>query len=865
MGQAALLSVISLFRSGLKQRVWVRLFWGRVAKLSFSLVFLLSGLSFAATRNGESTAQESQVVCEGNLQSASAAARTTRRRVAKAAAEEPAPAPARRLFTLRSFFEENPENNLAFLHPATLMTAAQKYALVLNVRPPMQTRDPLYRIRPITIYPAFTGQLDHDHDKQIIGQYQALRELSDFIMRLARGDRGGKMLLLVGPAGTGKTETLHVLDASRTELSNLDPNFMEYTYQWVDLSDVDELKPLKSTITDMKRSPFTLLREDMQREVIARVNPKVEALLGFPLRAWTQPDPKTESILEAIFRHYYPEIANGEKDIADLTRDEYLAAVERHVRIIRRRRDPKQPAAIVRAMPENPNFSLLFIAQSLRTMMAYAENDPLAYNFAGKVLQQDGGGLLLDEFFRNALELLDTYLELAQNGVLETDTGPAVEMDVVPVLTSNDESLEKAKQNGAMKAMLDRMHRVPMRLNLHPHEIEKTALLMVGKDRFKMRGLFAEEGDESVRTAANPIVPIDLNEVFPLPDEGGHLVGAYGRYALYYDYDRESQILISPHSLEFLGMAVAATRLVTDPQKMAPFLNELQVLSPQSAYYTSVKARLDVIMGNSNPEDAVRDDLYKLMGLLREGEQGISSRDIQSWISRALALAKERGRGVLTPSIIDASFNQLLEQGTLSPAGNDIRARWLDRMAIVKTEFILPALYRDIRSIVSGDGEKAERLYDDIEAELVTLAEDPDAQIWTPDNGAAPKPINRQRLTKIKAIFKKLHNREFSEGFLYRHLHGVSRGANRSRNAELLDAIRAYLVDADTDTAETATKIALYYQGKNTDPKVMRAAREAEARLEAHGYDQASFVEAIMYWQTLVYEQKMRSGERPNP
>jgi hypothetical protein len=189
-------------------------------------------------------------------------------------------------------------------------------------------------------------------------------------------------------------------------------------------------------------------------------------------------------------------------------------------------------------MPENPNYNLLFVSQSLRTMMTYAENDPLAYNFSGKILQQDGGGLLLDEFFRNDLGLLDAYLELAQNNVAETDTGPAVEMDVLPVLTSNDESLERARQNGAMKAMLDRMHQVPMRLNLPPREIEKTALLMIGKNRFQMRSLVKVEGDEAIRTGSNPIVPIDLNAVFPLPDDNGILLGTDGRYAIYYMHDR---------------------------------------------------------------------------------------------------------------------------------------------------------------------------------------------------------------------------------------------------------------------------------------------------------------------------------------
>lgn len=218
----------------------------------------------------------------------------------------------------------------------------------------------------------------------------------------------------------------------------------------------------------------------------------------------------------------------------------------------------------------------------------------------------------------------------------------------------------------------------------------------------------------------------------------------------------------------------------------------------------------------------------------------------------------------MTPMIMDEAFKKLIDKGTIKPSKKSLRAEWLNRYRMVKTEFILPALYKDIRKIVSGDGEKAERIYDLIVKEIIARSENPDATEFIPDDGSSPQPIEDKRLDEIKAKFKEIHKFEFNDGFLLRHLGGAAIGGNITRNSELLEAIQAWLVDNESDTSDTANQIADYYEGRNNDPKIERIVTEAEARMMSYGYDRESFREAIAFWRKLVYEQKKHNPQAVN-
>ena len=810
--------------------------------------------------------------CEESLSANSKAkrARAPKKGTAAVLTSESSQPPKRRVWQLKDFLSTDPNENLAIRHPQSVLSASQKYWPIIKMGKPRKVKDPLYRVKDVMLYPIFTGELESSNGHQIIGQEEAMHELVTYIHAKARGDKSSKMLLLQGPGGTGKTEAMTVLDWNRNWLSMNKEEFYEWTYKFVNLDKIPHLSRMGESISaEMNRSPFTLLRDDIQDQVMEIAGKHIQKYVGYEANEWRIPDPKAKEMIEAIMENYVLEYADGSWEFEDIPTHIYLQKLEEHVRIVRRRRDYKHnPANIVRAVTENPNFSQLFVSEDIAKKLFYADDSALPYHFRGKVLRQDGGALSMDEFPRNDKNVLNTYLEIAQNGVVETDIGPALRMDIMAILTANDESIDEAKDIMALKALLDRTHKVPMRHLLHPYQIIKAFLYTYGVKQFAMRSLL--EVDEStgrqtsVRTPNGQIEPLVLNKAFPLPEANGVLAGLEGRYALYYNYNPDQSILISPHTLEMIGLTAGITRLVTDPQAMQEHWNEMQVISPNSHLYTNPAARMKVIMGEQVPEEKVRWQLYRFRDLMKEGEVGISHRDIESWIKTALELTVQKERTALTPMIIDEAFRSLLDRGTVEPERKNLKAEWIKLYRLVKNEFILPALYRDIRKIVSGDGEKAERLYDQIVREIVARSENPDAVNYVPDDGSSPQPIKEKRLKEVKVKFKELHGFEFDDGFLLRHLGGAAIGGHITRNAQILEAIQAWLVDNESDTADTANQIADYYQGLNRDPKIESFVTEAEARMGAYGYDRESFKEAIAFWKNLVYEKNTQNPQTRN-
>lgn len=788
--------------------------------------------------------------------------------------------PTIKQYSLESFFETDPNRNIAISHPATLVSAAQKYAMIINTGARSRTKDPVYKIKPLTVYDVFAGNVAGTGGKLIVGQEEAIHEVVNYIMSQASGSREGKIPILIGPHGTGKTEALMILDALAQYYQAKDPRFAEYTFEWINIENIPLLAPqlpsrggenVYSNVRDeLGDSPFVLLRHDMQDQILSQVAPQIESQIGFKLKVQRDPaSPKTAEFLEAIFKHYVPEIREGLITSEDISRDEYLDILKKHVRIVKKTPTRNMASNIIRAVPENPNYSLLFAAQDLRKKLFYPEDSALMYNFTGKVLKHHRGSLSLDEFFRNDPALINLFLELFQNGIMETDTGPAVKMDAITVLTSNNESVAKAKDDGAVLAILDRMIKIPMRWDVHPHRISKISLLLVDAKNFKMRKLPVGEEISSENLTWKPVFETladgtqvnRLNELYPIQNADGNLVGAAGRYAVSYRLGGRD-VLIAPHALEMLGIIVSATRLVTDANKMKDYWSELNVVSEGSHFFTSVKYRMDVILGKTKPEDAVLKDLTKMHDLVEEGREGISARDTKRWLEKAMALAVERGNGVLTPYVLDMAFKELMDKNEMTiPAGK--RAEWLKRYQIVKQEFILPALHADIRNIISGDGEKANRLYDIVEKELVALSTNESAKEFIPDDASEPQHINRGRLEKIKAHYKKLYGREFQTGFLLRHLASVQGSGKKVRDNELLNAIQSFVTEQDIDITVNVQKVGQFYKGETNDPKVERMAQDAESRFAKYGYDRASFIEAVSYFDRIRTE-KEASEEHGN-
>jgi predicted Ser/Thr protein kinase len=764
-------------------------------------------------------------------------------------------------FQLTDFLSPDPKRNLALLHPFTVMNAAETQYALMSSLPAREAVDPLYRVRPIVIHPALAGESEASGGRMVIGQEDTIHAFYQFVGSIARGDRSGKAVGFPGPAGTGKTELLYAVANLEKNLGKQD-KYRKWSYRFKGLESIPKLqglfrrdretgKLLSDFIDpDMPRSPFTLLREDMQEEVIRDVFPRIRAKWGMTLsKGWTIPEPKSEEIMKAIFQHEFPEISQGLAEVSDLTPEQYLNTLSKYVVIVPQSLlVSKREAGIIRAQTDSPNWQALFAAPNLARAAVYGYDSPLAIDYKGQIFQQDGGLLMFDELYRNSKELLNVALEIVQNRIAQTDFGSPVSLDIVPVWNANDESIADASAEQALKASLDRAERHPMRLLLAPNQIEAVSLFHVDVRRFKMRRL-----DE------NTIHPLNYAEVYPAPDRLGKTESSYGRYALYYD-NGGSDVLIAPHTLNYLAWLTSATRFVTNRSKLENFKGELNLVTGNPALFTDPINRLRIALGDRTVELAERIELSRVVNLLREGESGISSRDIESWFKAALNSASESGKGYLTPRMIDNAFQQLLERGTITPPNSASRAEWSNLRTRVKMELLLPRMAQDVKAIISGDGQKSERVYAEVEREFIELASRPKATHVVPDDGSAQVVINTKRLAAIKGIYRKKFGREFSPNFLLRQLRGARQGDGSQRDGQLLEAIREFLAQQDELTSDYISAFDSMYRGETTDPSIVEKAGQIESRLHLFGYDVDSFREAVAFVAQLRSEKLLVNG-----
>lgn len=806
----------------------------------FGVVLALAAVSHANEGGGESAHRGSE--CDELLNQTGKKSVARRKSSGRQATQEAA-SNGQRTYTLRSFFAGEAEN-IAIRHPFVLANAAEKVYSMLTAAPAREAVDPLYRVKKVMVHPMLAGEHPAAGGRMVVGQEESIHTFIQFLGSIARGDRSGKAIGFPGPAGTGKTELLYVEANIEQNLGKID-QYKQFSYRFKNLDQIPFLRNmyrfdkegtpnLRFIDPNMPRSPFTLLREDMQDEILAETLPKIRAKWNMTIsKGWKKPEPKTRDILRAIFEYERPEIAEGSLMVEDLSREEYLQILEKYVVIVPKALlKPKSEAQIIRAQTDDPNWQALFAAPNLSRMPFY-QNSALGVDYNGLIFQQDGGLLMMDELYRNPPALLNVFLEIVQNRIAQTDFGEPVELDVVPVWNANDESIELAMQDQALKASLDRTERNPMRLLLPPNQIEAVSLFQVDIDRFNMRKLDSTE-----------VVPLEYSLVYGTPDQTGQTNSAYGRYALYYKAAGQD-ILIAPLALNYMAWLASASRFVVDQNKLREHKNELNLISANPSLFTNPITRLRIALGDQTVEMAERMELSRLKDLLHEGENGISSRDVETWLKAALNMAVEQGKTVVTPRMIDHAFGEALDRGKIQPPRGEVRAYWQLLRKQVKMELLLPRLEKDVKSILSGDGERAERVYDEVEREMIEISSNPDAREVIPDDGSQSMAINHARLKEIREIYREKFGRDFNPNFLLKNLRAAQRGEH-VRDGQLLEAIRLFLARHDSMTADYISAFNDLYHGKNNDPAVVEKAGQVESLLARYGYDPASFRDAVM-------------------
>lgn len=799
-----------------------------------------------ATLTGVAQAQADQ--CEATLEAPDATTTGPKRVPRRKAAVESEAAPAQaQTWTLKSFLVTDPERNLAVQHPFTIANAAEKaYAMIMH-EPAREALDPLYRVKPVKIYPMLAGEHAAAGGRMVVGQEESIAAFVSFLHSAARGDRSGKTLGFPGPAGTGKTELLYVLDNLERNLGK-EAKYKQLSYRFKNLAKIPYLKSLfkwdggkpvtEYVNPDLARSPFTLLRPDMQEAVLGYARPRIQSKWNMTISdGWEDPEPKSQEILRAIFEYKFPQIAEGTMTVDDLTEDQYLDTLNEFVVIV-----PKQlvqPLAsepnIIRAQTDNPNYQALFVRPNLGRLNAYGDQSALGVDYSGKIMQQDGRLLMFDELFRNPGEFLNILLEVIQNHIAEVDYGRPVRLDVVPIWNSNDESIERSSEDNAIKALINRTDARSMRSLLASSQIESVIMFQIGLNKFKMRKLGETE-----------IKPFVHSEVYPPTDAFGRTYSAHGRYAIYYEMDGQD-ILLAPYTLNYIAWLASATRFVTDIQKIGKYAGELNMVRANPSLFTDAINRLKISLGEKTPERADLMELSRVRYLVNEGEGGIDARSIETWFKEALEIAKNSGKNVLTPNMVDKAFQKLLDEKSIKPGKETLRAEWQILRERVKLELLLPKLDQEVKAIVSGDGSKAERMYDQVEKEFIALASDQDATEVIPEDGSQRLPVRRDILEEIRGVYRQKFGRDFQPTFLLRQLAGARRGAQPARDPDLLEAVRIFISRHESATADYVSAFDSFYRGDSVDPNVRQRVAEVEPVLAAYGYNLDSFKEAVAF------------------
>ena len=177
-----------------------------------------------------------------------------------------------------------------------------------------------------------------------------------------------------------------------------------------DLPQVDENIEEQTIKPNLKRSPFTLLPKELQEQLLERYSGEISEKVGFPLRAWTEPGPKTKERIQKLMEHYHPELKQGGYALSDLTVEAYMEVLKKHIKVVARPKRLNEDGIIGRPA-ENPDMSKYLTTQNVARMMLHDDDSALAFDFTGLFFQMDGGGTMLDEIYRFPQDFKDINLD----------------------------------------------------------------------------------------------------------------------------------------------------------------------------------------------------------------------------------------------------------------------------------------------------------------------------------------------------------------------------------------------------------------------------------------------------------------------
>lgn len=760
---------------------------------------------------------------------------------------------------LDEYLYKDESKNLAMQSPFDVMNAAQRMLAIIYSQGHSKVRLEMTG-EEVDFYPFFSSGLPITKGYRIVDNEKAIAEIVDNLRSQAMGDRSGvSIVMLVGGAATGKSETLKLLGlGAENQTSSQDHKYAVHTFTWTNLDEIPSLHrfiPVTESNGKMVRanidaplgdSPFTLLPAEIQELLLKQAGKEAERLLeGMTPTPVTRPDPISSFIRNEIIQHYSRQFGHV------LTPPEIVAVLNKHV-IVKR----QVMGQSFGNMPVITNQGNSWDAQGLfmapNPVVKFAAgpdvgpSHPMAWYINGKILKGHGNAVLFDEFLRNPKDFRDMLLSAFESRVLTINGAPSVSFDAVMIAASNtanlDETLSEGAQNGTGTqgtgyAAVSRFRITPMRYSILPAKVAQ--LLLNGKIVSLYQQSLTEENA--------PITKGSIDQLLPRRQSLSKVETPDYRYRMWFG-EGADKVMVAPHALMLMSEIIAATRIQTSVEK-AEKVHHGKILT--SNLFRNPIDRISLFEGsvpNVQP-DEIR-ELNELSYLLKEGEFGIDNRDAGRWLTAAIAAARgtKNADNTVTPGIVLKTFRAGLIEGWIHVTTNKIRMDWLSLADEVASQLLLPRLDADIsRALANGD-RVVKDAYFDILDEMIARAQDENARVFTSSLNGQERPIDDGRFAAIREIYKKKNGRELNISqiamFHSRQL-AVGKGTGFVPDESLLDAVASYYSQLHTQLAGLEAIVEFERTGSGSD-EVRNAHSSLVSAMTAMGYNMVAIRDALM-------------------
>ncbi len=716
--------------------------------------------------------------------------------------------------------------NLALKSPTIVLNAPQILWLIIKEAGVQEIVNRRTGVGTLKQYDLFSRGGPLTDNRIIIGHDEALHHFVRTVKAQARGHKSSKTTpLLVGTRGTAKTETLEILKTARKNASLRTPRYYDYTFEFEGLEQIPALgdflrkEPLRTEIND---SPFVVLPRKLQDALIQKVKPTINQAIQMDPLPKREADPKVQFIVSRILEHYAKEKGHN------LSVEETIDVLDKHILIRRVIMGTAGNFPIIPAQLKDVDEAGLFMSKNAAVALEYGASHPMAWNM-GLVTQGNRGAVLWDEFLKNDGTFKRKQLTFFQSKRLQAAGAFELNLDTLNAAATNTEDVVAELEANPKSPMTDRFMTIRMSLLIEPQLIAKSIA-------YEQRGLRARD----LSSVDSEFKPVDLPLLHQLyPDRAGPkqpVVTSDRRFALEMDLKEKQPVHISPHTLMFVGMTVALSRMEFDPAKMSAYKDAFPNVKWEGPILVDRVSRLKAMMGQIRVDQSNLIELWSLSKVANEGEFGMSHRDMERWWEIAMEEAQAEGANfTITPMLLRAALAKGVKDKMILDGDLKRGAIVMRNADIVFNEFTKPEMINDMNLAIMG-GPRSEilsQIYESVVFEMLNLSQDQNSKTYTTASGE-PKVIDHARLKEIGELYKRETGRELSFNEVATMTLGYQRVSGESNiqpeyNQSLLRAIQQYHSRA-VQKAENVnmTRLLSISKGSVPDAKPAERARASE-------------------------------------